>query len=58
MKQVSLTDWLPSEKRVYKGPPILLSQGEHIFRVIKGDVEESIVGERTWTCIGIVMVEV
>lgn len=31
-------------------PPRLLSAGQTVYKVVRGDVEECIVGERTWAC--------
>ena len=49
--QISLMDMMnfftqPDEKE----PSVLLSEGQHVYKVIRGDVEEHIVTGETWTC--------
>lgn len=31
-------------------PPRLLAAGQSVYKVVRGDIEECIVGERTWAC--------
>ena len=33
-----------------KEPPMLLSEGQMVYKVVRGDVYERIVEKRTWTC--------
>lgn len=49
--QISLMDMMnfftqPDEKE----PPVLLSEGQHVYKVVRGDIEEHIVTGETWTC--------
>lgn len=47
--QMSLMDIL-APVATDNGPPRLLSVGQTVYKVVRGDVEECIVGERTWAC--------
>ena len=47
--QISLMDLL-APVATDNEPPRLLSAGQTVYKVVRGDVEECIVGERTWAC--------
>lgn len=47
--QMSLMDLL-APVATDNEPPRLLSAGQTVYKVVRGDVEECIVGERTWAC--------
>lgn len=47
--QMSLMDLL-TPVATGNEPPRLLSAGQTVYKVVRGDVEECIVGERTWAC--------
>ena len=47
--QMSLMDLL-TPVATDNEPPRLLSAGQTVYKVVRGDVEECIVGERTWSC--------
>ena len=47
--QISLMDLL-APVATDNEPPRLLSVGQTVYKVVRGDVEECIVGERTWVC--------
>ncbi len=49
--QMSLMD-LFAPVAIDNEPPRLLSAGQMVYKVVRGDVEECIVGERTWACCG------
>lgn len=50
--QISLTDLFnfmsPQVKK--EEPPILLHEGQRVYKVVRGDVEEHIVTGESWTC--------
>lgn len=50
--QISLTDLfdLMSPQKKTMEPPILLREGQKVYKVIRGDVEECIVTGRSWVC--------
>ena len=47
--QMSLMDLL-APAVVNKEPPILLSEGQTVYKVVRGDVETHVVTGETWTC--------
>lgn len=48
--QISLFGYMLTNKET-ADPPILLHEGQKVYKVIRGDVEESIVtGEKSWIC--------
>lgn len=47
--QISLMDLL-TPAATDNEPPRLLSVGQTVYKVVRGEVEECIVGERTWAC--------
>lgn len=50
--QISLTDLfeLISPQQKFDEPPILLHEGQRVYKVVRGDVEEHIVTGESWTC--------
>lgn len=49
--QMNLMDLLAPVAADNESPRLLL-KGQTVYKVIRGDIEECIVGERTWTCGG------
>lgn len=51
--QISLTDLfdlMPPQTKTME-PPILLHEGQKVYKVVRGDVEECIVTGRSWVCL-------
>ncbi len=47
--QINLMDLLIPENSENE-PPVMLTEGQRVYKVIRGDVKECIVGKRTWSC--------